>query len=82
MVILAAAAIENFSATNRQKGYSQGQLIFGRDMILPIKCRVDWELIHHQKQTQINKDNACKNKHRVDYDYKVEDDFMLTYHPA
>ena len=27
---------------------------------------------------QINRDNTCKNKHRVDYDYKVGDKFMLT----
>ena len=29
---------------------------------------------------QINRDNARENKHRVDYDYKVEDKFMLTNH--
>ena len=35
-----------------------------------------------EKQAQINKENARKNKHRVDYDYKVEDKFMLTKHTA
>ena len=38
--ILAAAAFAIFSTTNRQKGYSMVQLIFGRDMIIPIKHRV------------------------------------------
>ena len=42
MGILDAAGFVIFSTTNRQKGYSPGQLIFGRDMILPIKHRVDW----------------------------------------
>ena len=48
--------------------------------MLPIKDRVDWELICRKKQTQINRDNAGKNKHRVDYDYKVVHKVMLTNH--
>ena len=43
--ILAVAAFAIPSTTNRQKGYSLSQLIFGCDMILLIKHRVDWELI-------------------------------------
>ena len=58
MVILAAAAFVIRSSTNRIKGYSPGQLIFGRGMILPIKHRMDWELICQKKQTQINRDNT------------------------
>ena len=56
--MLGAAVFAIFSTTNRQKVYSLGQLIFGRDMILPIKYRVDWELISQYKQTFINIDNA------------------------
>ena len=51
--ILAAAEFSNRSTTDREKGYSLGQLVFGRDMILPIKHRVDWELIRQQKKTQL-----------------------------
>ena len=40
--VLAAAAFEICSITNRQNSYSPGKWIFGRDMILPIKDRVDW----------------------------------------
>ena len=65
MVILVAAVFEIISTTNRQKGYSLGQLIFVRGMILPIKHEVDWELIRQQKQTQLNKDNTRENKNRV-----------------
>ena len=39
--ILSASAFEIRSKTNRQKSYSKGQFIFGRDMILPIKHGVD-----------------------------------------
>ena len=80
--ILAAAAFVICSKIKRQKGYSLGQLIFGRDMIIPIKHRVDWELILQKKQTQINRDNTRDNKHRVDYGYKVGNKFMLTKHTA
>ena len=55
-----------------------GQLVFGRDIILPIKHKVDWELIRQTKQTQINKYHIRKNIKRVDHDYKVGDKFMLT----
>ena len=49
-------------------------------MILPIKYKVDWELIRQQKKTQINKDNICKNRKRVDHIYKVGDKIMLNSH--
>ena len=49
LVILAAAEFSIRSITNMLKGYSPGQLLFGRDMITPIKNKVDWELIHHKK---------------------------------
>ena len=41
-VILSTAEFLIRSTTNRLKGYSLDQLIFGRDMILLIKNKVDW----------------------------------------
>ena len=70
------------STTNRGKGCSLGQLIFGRDMTLPIKHRVYWDLIRQQKQAQINRYNTRKNRHRVDYYYKVGYNAMHTKHTA
>ena len=43
---------------------------------------MDWELICQQKQTQIIKDKIHKNRHRVEYDYKVGDDIMINKHTA
>ena len=43
---------------------------------------MDWELIRQRNQVQINKDNIRKNRHRVDYDYIVGDNIMLTNHTA
>ena len=47
--ILYAVVFEIISTINRHNGYSSGQLNFGRDIILPIKHRVDWELICQRK---------------------------------
>ena len=43
---LAAEAFAILSTTNGFKGYSQVELLFGCDMILLIKHKVDLELIH------------------------------------
>ena len=56
--IVSAEEFSILSTTNRQKGYSPGQLIFGREMILPIKHRVDFELICHRNHSKINKYNT------------------------
>ena len=62
------------------KAYSPGQLVFGCDMILPIKQMVDYKLIRQKKQAQINKDNICENGNRVDHHYRVGDNIMLNNH--
>ena len=62
------------------KGYSPVQLLFGRDMILLIKHKVDWVLIRQKKQTHIYKDNIHKNRNRFDHDYNVGDKVMLNNH--
>ena len=80
--ILAAKAFAIRSTKNSLKGYSPGQLICGRDMILQIKHTVDWELIRQQKQTKINKDNIHENRNRVDHYYNVGDKFMLANQAA
>ena len=80
--ILASSEFAIHSTSNREKGYSLGHLIFGRNMIISIKHTADWQLIRQKKKTQINKYIICKNRHIVDYDYKVGDDIMLTKHTA
>ena len=80
--ILGVAEFSIFSTTNCLKGYNPGPLVFGRDIILPIKHKADWELIRKQKQTQTNKDIFCGNIKIVDHDYKVGYKFMLTNNAA
>ena len=74
---LGCGRVCNFSTSNSLKGYSPVQLVFCRDIFVPIKYKVDWELIRQQKQTQINKDNICENSKRIDHDYKVGDKVIL-----
>ena len=50
LVILAATAFATCSATNMLKRYNLGQMIFFRDVILPIKNKAFWELICQQNQ--------------------------------
>ena len=46
-------------------------------MVLPIKHKVDWELMRKRKHLQINKHNIRKKIKRDKNDYKVGDKFML-----
>ena len=46
-------------------------------MILLIKFKMDWELIHQQNQMKISKDNIIKNSKIVYHDYKVGYKFMI-----
>ena len=48
--ILSAAAFAILSTTDRQKGYSPGQLIFGGNRILPINKPWIKELIRQKNQ--------------------------------
>ena len=54
-----------------------GQLVYGRDMILPIKFEADWALIEKQKQQSINESNKRENKKRIPHQYKVGDKVLL-----
>ena len=77
---MVASAFTIISTTNWKKGYSPGQLIFGRGIILLIRHKVDLGLIRQRKQAQINKYDISENRHRVEYDYKVGYKVMLNNH--
>ena len=50
MVILAAAAFVVISIYHHTEDKNPGQLVFGRNMILPINQLVDWKCILQCKQ--------------------------------
>ena len=73
MVILSAAAYAVHSTYHTAKDKSTIQLVFGRDMILPINHVSDWRYIRQSKQAQIDNDVIHENTTRIDHDYRVGD---------
>jgi hypothetical protein len=55
-----------------------GQVVFGRDMLLPIQYKVDWAQVVQKKHDQVHKDNKRENNQRVPYEYKVGDRVLLS----
>jgi hypothetical protein len=46
-------------------------LVFGRDMVLPIKFMADWGEIEQQRQNEMGRNNIRENASRISHDYKV-----------
>ena len=80
MVILAADVSVVRSTYHRTTGKIPGQLLFGRDMILPIKHIADCKYIRHIKQAQIEKDVIRKKSTTIDHNYRVGDRVMVKKH--
>jgi hypothetical protein len=56
---------------------SLGAAIFGQDMLFDISFIADWQKIGEYRQQLTDLSNACENKGRIDYDYKVSQKVML-----
>ena len=54
-----------------------GQIIFGRDMVLPVSMRTDWARVAQRKQDIVNKSNTRENRSRIKHVYKVGDKVLL-----
>jgi hypothetical protein len=50
---------------------SPGAAIFGRDMLFNILFIADWKKIGEHRQLLTDRNTACENKRRIDYDYQV-----------
>ena len=82
MGILAAAYFAIRSMYHRTKVKIPVQLVFGRDMILPINHVADRRYIRQRKQTQINKYLDRENTTRIDYDYRAGDKVLTKMRSA
>ena len=69
--LLSSVAWAIRSTTHTTLGATPAQVVFGRDMVHPIKYVVDWDLIKKRKVTRIEQSNAQENKKRIKFDYKV-----------
>jgi hypothetical protein len=75
---LGAAAFAIRSTFHTVLRASPAQLVFGRDMLLPVQFKADWALIHENKQRQIKKDNDRGNARRIKHEYRPGDTVLLT----
>ena len=55
-----------------------GQVVFGRDMLLPIKFKADWAQVVQRKRKQVERDNERENSMRVKHTYKTGDLVLMT----
>jgi hypothetical protein len=56
---------------------SPGAAIFGQDMLFDIPLKADWQKIGEHRQRLSDLNNACENKGRIDYNYKVGQKVLL-----
>ena len=68
---LIAAAFAIRSTFHTVLGATPAQLVYGRDMILPIRFQADWAAIQQWRQAEMHRNNARENKKRIVHHYKV-----------
>jgi hypothetical protein len=74
---LSSAAYAIHSTFHTTLKATPGQLVFGRDMALPIKFMADWGAIEQQRQKEMGHNNRRENASRISHDYKVGDKILL-----
>jgi hypothetical protein len=75
---LSSAAFAIRSTHHTTLGASPAQLVFNRDMFLPIQYVADWTKIRLRKQKKINKSNIRENSSRLPHEYHQGDRVLLT----
>ena len=53
------------------------QLVFGRDMFLPISFEANWAKIQQKRQKEINRNNERENRSRILHNYQVGEKVLL-----
>ena len=75
--LCAAAAYGIRSTVHGVNGFSPGQIVFGKDMLLRTQMEADIELIRARRQTAAERNNQRENRRRIAYDYKVGDKVLV-----
>ena len=57
------------SAFHATHGYLPTQLVFRRDMFMPVSTNIDWDAIKESKQKAIHKSNEHKNSLQINHAY-------------
>ena len=74
---LSAAAFAIRATYHTTLQATPAQLVFGRDMILPVAITANWGRIKERRQEEINRNNARENRGRVPHEYHVGDKVLL-----
>ena len=75
--VLAAVAFAIRSTYHTTLQATPGQLVFGRDMIMPTTYVADWQRIRLNKLKRMRTNLENENKKRVKYTYKVGDNIKI-----
>ena len=75
---LSSAAFAIRSTHHMTLGASPAQLVFQRDMFLPVKYVADWTQIRLKRQKEINRSNKRENQSRIQHEYQQGDRVLLT----
>jgi len=75
--ILASVAWAVRSTTHMVLGSTPGQIVYGRDMLFPLKYVAEWDVLQKRREHSVETANVKENKSRVEYDYKVGDKILL-----
>ena len=68
-----------FHTTNRK---SPGQLVFERDMIVPIESLANWRLTYQLKQTLIDKNTDTENSKITNHHFQAHDQVLIRNNQA
>jgi hypothetical protein len=74
---LASAAYTIHSTFHTALKATPGKLVFGRDMVIPIKFMEDWGAIEQQHQKEMGRNGRRENASRISHAYKVGDKIIL-----
>ena len=75
---LTAAAYAIRSTYHTTLEATPAQMVYGRDMVLPIRFTTDWARLQLKRQAEINKNNLKENKKRITHAYALQDKVLLT----
>ena len=67
---LQSAAWAIRSTVSTMSGYTPGQMVFSKDMIMQTAVTADWEKIKHRKRQAAKTANERENRARVRYEYR------------
>ena len=74
---LAGTAYAIRSSYNTTQGATPAQMVFGRDMVLPVDFSIDWDGVTRRKQKRINGSCGREDRRRIDHTHKPGDKVLL-----